>query len=388
MKEYTDIFAQDIEVPDVVLRKMDDALACIKTEDNKAMENIKKMKSKKRRNRLFRGQVAAVASVCILVFGCITTVAAIHHFWSRGMQGTIQATDEQQQVLSEKGIATVLTERAGFEELAVTVDEVTITPMTVITDDKFAHISFCVEGFVAGENIEPCFESTDAYLGDNPNAEDACVNMGSRFYNGIVTDENGKLIYDDGTPLEINEEGDFISHYSDENGNLEYVVSVSVADYADSLLGKTLHVNLKNIGTVYKTEYTNVMDGNWNFAIDLSDVSSATYCHVDKNIDDTVFMLDSVELSPISIKMNYFVNGEVNIYEDENDIPDFCGVVLKDGTKLPYLGNGGMSGYEDETRTRAYVLSAFDRVIEPNEVAAVLLRTKEGMDMLEVPIND
>ena len=66
-------------------------------------------------------------------------------------------------------------------------------------------------------------------------------------------------------------------------------------------------------------------------------------------------------MSPISIKMNYIVNGEVNIYQDGNGVPNFCGVVLKDGTRLPYISNGGITGYTDDTMAFAYTLSTFDR---------------------------
>lgn len=56
--------------------------------------------------------------------------------------------------------------------------------------------------------------------------------------------------------------------------------------------------------------------------------------------------------------MNYAVNGEPKFHEDENGVPDFCGVVLTDGTRLPYIANGGMTGYTDEGMTSAFAINA------------------------------
>ncbi len=387
MKAYKEIFEQDIELPDVVLQKMDDAFAVIQAEDKETMVEISKIEHMSNRKKIFKGQVAAVACVCVLVVGSITAVAAIHHYWSRGMQGTLQATKEQQQILVEQGMAEVLKEQETYEDLSVTVGNVTVTPTMVIADEKCAYISFSVDGFSVGENIQPCFEETDVYLGNDPNAEEGWLNMYARFYDGIVADENGSLIYDDGTPMQY-DDGNSIPRYEDENGNLEFVVNAHVVGAEDSLLGKTVHVNLKNLGIVNKAEYTNVMDGAWGFEIKLPVTSMATHVQMEKVVPDTVFMVDSIELSPISIKINYIVNGEVEIQADCNGIPHFRGVVLKDGTRLPYLGDGSMSGYTDEQMMAAYLISEFDRVIEPNEVAALLLIPESGGDMVEVAITE
>ena len=149
-----------------------------------------------------------------------------------------------------------------------------------------------------------------------------------------------------------------------------------------------MHVNFDNLGTAQKADYVNDVEGNWSFAIDLPSVSTTKNIAVNERVGDTVFVLDSIEISPISIKMNYSVNGAVTMMEDENGVPDFCGVVLKDGTRLPYISDGGSTGYTDDTMTKAYVLSAFDRIIDSNQVKSVLVRTKAGTDMIEVPVRN
>lgn len=383
MKAYKEIFEQDVELPNVVLEKMDDAFAMIQLEDKKIMSNTEK--TKKRKN-MFKGQVAAATFLSILAIGGITVVAAVHHYWSRGMQGTLQATQEQQQEMIEEGMAEIFTETS--DKLGVTVGNVTVTPTTVIADDKCAHISFCVEGYSVEGNMDPSFEDTLVYIGNDVNDQNGWLDMGAGFYDGIVSDENGNAVYEDGTPIQGDEEGRIISHYKDENGNMEYVINVMVADVENSLLGKTLHVRLNNIGTVEKSTYTNVMSGTWEFDIKLPEVTSAVTIPVKKEVESSEILLDYVDISPISILIHYKSETEVVIQEDKNGIPFFCGVIMRDGTRLNYLDNGGSSGYLDEQLTRGYSLSLFNRVIDPNEVVALLIRPEDGGDMMEVRLRE
>ncbi len=389
MTDKINIFSKDIEVPEIVMHKAGDAFAQIRLEGKDIMTENNKVKSAKnqgKRRTAFKNRAAAAACIGILAVSSITVVAAARHFWGRGMQGNLQASEEQQQELIEQGYATVMEEEENYDELAVTVGNVTVKPDTVITDGKFAYLSFAVDGYFVGENIEPAFEFVGAYLGDDPNA--GGLNMNGSFYDGIVSDETGSSVYDDGTPLEFNESGNFITHFADENGTLEYVITLWTSDPEASLLGKTLHVNFKNIGNVYKAEYTGDLEGEWSFEINLSGESAAKKIPVGKAVDGTVFTVDSVELSPVSVKVNYSVNGEVTIIEDWTGVPYFRGVVLKDGTRLPYLANGGTSGYTDETKTEAYVMSAFDRVIDPEQVEAILLQPEPGADDYTVEIGN
>jgi len=388
MTDKINIFSEDIEVPEIVLHKAEDAFTKIKLEGkDMIIENNKVMAAKKRKNqgRRFKNHVAA-ACIGILAVSSVTAAAAVYHFWGRGMQGTLQASEEQQQELIEQGYAAVMEEEENYEKLGVTVEKVTVKPVTVITDGKFAYLSFAVDGYFIGEHIEPAFESVNVYLGHNPNDEEGWLNMSSSFYDGIVSDETGTPVYDDGTPLAFDESGHVITHYADENGTLEYVITLYSPNPDANLLGETVHVDFMNLGNVYQTDYTENLQGTWNFEINLPEKSAAQKIPVGKSIHNTSFTVDSVEISPVSIKVNYSVNKEVSADIGENGIPDFCGVVLKDKTRLPYLGDGGMSGYTDENRARAYVMSAFDRVIEPKQVEAILLKSGPETDYYMVEL--
>ena len=381
MKKNSNIFQDDIKVPEIVLQKADEAFAGIQTEGRSTMKKNKQIENRK--HTFWRNPAAVAACTCIIVAGSVTAGAAVHHVWSRGMKGAVQATDTQQKELTDKGAAVVLKEQKDYSKLAVTDNGITITPETVIVDDYFAHVAFSVKGYDLAEGDEPGFDDWD--IGVKDGKEGSGVQVYGGFYDGIVSDENGNPVYEDGSSLKEDEQGQIISHYVDEDGNLEYVASIGVADWKDSLLGKTIVCKLKDLGTLYKTRFTLAKEGNWDFEIKLPDVSTASNIKVEKGIENTPFTVDDVELSPISIKINYSVNGEVMFKEDTNQVPQFFGVILKDGRKFAFLGDAGSSGYNDDM-TSAYALSSFVQVIEPDQVQSILLRTDDGTE-IELPLS-
>jgi hypothetical protein len=381
MEDYRKIFQMDVDVPDIVMQKADDAFSQIKQEDASMME-----KKSKKKSLIYRKRMAAAAALCIVALGSVTALAAAHHLWSRGMQGTLQATDEQQKTLTDQGVATVIQDQEDDTQLGVTDGNITITPTTVIADERFVYLSFEVSGYTLGEQVEPCFEGVYVYQGEDADAINSGLNMSGSFYDGIVANENGSPVYEDGSELQYTDTGETVAHYTDENGNLEYVIIASIADEGDSLLGKTIHVDFTNLGTVYKTDYENAVNGNWSFDLTLPSVSAAETMQIDQDLPGTMFTLDTIDLSPISIQLNYQVNGEIVTSEDENGVPYFCGVVLKDGTRIPYLANGGSTGYTDDTMTEAYQWSAFDRVILVDQVDALLIRPAGSDEPVEIPL--
>lgn len=380
MKKNSNIFQDDIRVPEIVLQKADEAFAGIQTEGRSTMK--KNNQTENRKHTFWRNPAAVAACTCIIVAGSVTAGAAVHHVWSRGMQGAVQATDTQQKELTDKGAAVVLKEQKDYSKLAVTDNGITITPETIIVDENFAHIAFSVKGYDLAEGDEPGFD--DWNIGVKDDKEGSSVQAYGGFYDGIVSDENGNPVYEDGSSLKEDEQGQIISHYVDEDGNLEYVASIGVADWKDSLLGKTIVCKLKDLGTLYKTRFTLAKEGSWNFEIKLPDVSTASDIKVAKSIENTPFTVDNVELSPISIEINYSVSGEATIKEDTNQVPQFFGVILKDGKKISFLGDAGGTGY-NEAMTEAYTLSSFVQVIEPDQVQAIILRNDDG-EQIEIPI--
>ena len=384
MKKDNNLWNADVELPEIVLEKANDAFAKIQREETSTMTTINSYK-KTNRSRTLRKFTAVAACAGLLVVGSVASAAAIRHIWGRGMQGTLQSTDEQQQKLTDQGIAKVIPEQTDYSDLAVTSNGVTVAPDTVITDDKFLYISFSVSGY-STDGTQPDFESASITAKDATSGTPMELNSTSSFYDGIVSDETGSPVYDDGSALEFDADGDLISHYTDENGNLEYVITAFVQNQNDSILGKTVQVDFTNLGTVKKAEYTNALDGTWNFTIPLSSVSSDKTITVDQAVDGTPFTLKEINISPVSMKLNYHTDEKVELSEDTVGIPELMGVVLKDGTRYPYLAESGMNGYTDDTLTDAYTLRSFNRVIDVDDVAALLIMPVGSSEMVEIAL--
>lgn len=383
MSAKKNIFSEEIELSEIVLSKTNQAFETIKQEDTDHMKNTNISRDKK----FFKKHAAALAGVCILAVSSISAVAAIHHYWGRGMKGNIQASDTQQQELTENGVAKVYRENPDYSSLSVTDNGITIAPDTVIVDDRFAYMSFRISGYSAADGVEPGFDMVNVYQGDDPEDYSSWINMAGTMYNGIISDENGTPVYEDGSSLENDEDGSLICHYTDSNGNMEYIIQASIAKENDSLLGKTIHVNFKNLGTFSKGEFTSAVEGNWNFEIILSDVSSSQDIKVSQKVEGTGFVMEDISISPISIKVNYSVSEAPGENEDDLGIPDVKGVVLKDGTKIPYLTDGGGSGYTDSTKSHAYQIAGYDRVVDVDEIAALIVLTSYENEKVEIPIS-
>lgn len=371
MREERNVLNSDVEIPEVVLKKADDALTQIK----ESTKPVRKAKKESRFQGGFRyAQAAAIACAVLVGAGGITvTAAVVHHLWSRGMQGNIQATEEQQKDLSEQGM---VTEGSDLSNMEVTSEGITVKPTELIADGHFVHVAFQIAGYDLADGEEPCFEEVRVYTGKDENAEDGWVNMSGSFYNGIIANNNGEPVYEDGTPLES---GDFAEHYKAEDGTLEYVMTLykTDTDPEESLLGQTIHVLLKNLGTVKKTEFMNGIDGTWKLDIPVNGKDTAKSFELNTVLENANITVLSAAISPISIRVDYEVTGELQTQEDDNGLPEVNGVVLKDGSLL-YLGNGGQSGYQEGSDTHAYLMTAFDRVIDVDQVQSLLFQLHAG----------
>lgn len=374
------ILQEDVELPEVVLSKANHALEMIRQEETENMAADNQKNSKKNTRRI-KSQVAAAAVVCVLAVGGVSAVAAIHHNWGRGMSGNIQATDTEQQKLTDDGVAVVYPEKEEYEALKVTNNGVTIVPDTVIVDAQFAYLSFTISGYNLPEGEEPGFEDV------NITSDDMGINMSGGMYDGIVCNEEGAPVYEDGSELKFTDNGDIVNHYYDENGNLEYFIQAHIAEAGDTMLGKTVKVDFKNLGSLYKAEFTDGVEGDWNFEITLPSVSSAREFDVNKAIDGTSFTLTKLEISPVSLNATYTTDNAPEANQDDLGVPCVKGVVLKDGSRFPYLTDGGSIGYTDDSKTEAYNILGYDRVIDVDNVKALIISpTGNTSDTVEVDI--
>lgn len=136
----------------------------------------------------------------------------------------------------------------------------------------------------------------------------------------------------------------------------------------DSFIGKPIHIEVKNLGTVSKAAYTPDIDATWTFDFTLEASKQVRTVELSQPLGDSGATVTKAEISPISFYVEYhFPLQKVSIDNamdsDGNAIqtttfaeaPRITGVRLKDGTQLTGITQGGSEGYNtDDTDT--YVL--------------------------------
>lgn len=304
------------------------------------------------------------------------------------MQGTLQATPQQQTDLVEEGIAAVAEEQADLQNMAVTNQGVTVTPENVIVDRHFAHICFSIEGFDLKEQEDPTFEFIEAYLGE----EDDILTGVGKFYDGTIFDSEGNWVYDNGDALEHDENDRVIMHYESEEEKIEYIVTLFSYDLDKVLLGGTVHVTLQNLGTDYPAIFETAVDGKWEFDIPLKGKDSSKYYTVNAYLEDTNAFLTNVEISPISLRMNmdFQRESETMTFKDEDGNsreknvlscpPLFYGVRLEDSTLLPLTRYAGYDYYTDDELEHYGWMLTFTQVMDVDQADALLFLKNEEQE--------
>lgn len=405
------VFEKEIELPDAVRGKMDEAFRQIQATSDENRGCVIRLREEGPNTAKYRretGKVgtgrrgpgrfkkAASAALCaaLLTAGILTAAAAAYTGWSRGMKGALQASPQQQKELEDKGIAVVLKEdtagdigdaaekaqgsdsddkvgsKAQEEKYTpVTVGGVTVCPsMTVATEDC-AWISFSVDGFVPEKGLQPDFGTFDVYFDNEPDSDQSrWRNITARFYDGTVINENAQIVYDDGTVTE----GPAEPRYTDKNDSMEFIIQIS-GDVNTSFLGQSLHVRLKDLGTVAQARFTKMLEGTWEFTIPLPDNNAYRTYQAASAVGETGITIKQLELSPVSVRATLSVPEQTEFDKELiSDMTHPCGVRLKDGTMLPYLSTGGGGGFTDETRTEYRFIHPFNHMIDLNQVEAMV----------------
>lgn len=372
---------EDVVIPSIVEEKARAAFDAIKQEAKAPEEGTGSRKVSIQRRRTSRRKTVFLVAAAVLALGTVTVGAAAYMKWSQGLSEGLQATPEQQVKLEEENMATFVGQSCEDQGIKV-------TAVQCITDNYYAHLSFKVEGYELEQGSEPCFENINiAVDGIDPFENQdisRAVNWGAYFYDGCIMGLDGKAVHADGSPLEVDEEGRLITDYIMEDGSMEFQVTLSNSRTKGYLLDKPVHVELQNLGTTAKAEYFPDIEGTWSFDFNLGGSSQARECELNAPLGDTGATVMGAEISPISLRAELEFpreeqeetyideNGQEQIHTTYAEPPSLLGVRLKDGQLLRlYLGPGSM-GYLSEDSDRYLITFAIDRIIDIDQVDALL----------------
>ena len=315
---------------------------------------------------------AFVVLCVLLILSMATAVAAGVLYLGRGLDAELQITEEIRETCQE-------TELFDAPDLSVTQNGITVKVDQCIVDEHAAYLAFRVTGYQPEPGIQPAFANTECTIDE----ED--VSWGASFSNGLVTNPDGRGVYPDGS---VPEDYSKLS-YLDENGELIYIISLWTDDF--SLIGRTIRVELNNFG-VYSGKWGDVdiiAEGNWMFEWELKGSAKALDVNgLSVPIGKTGSTFTSVHLSPIHVQMTMNVPRKLNAEEeDDTNEPYFYGIQLKDGTRYMPISEGGTMGYMEEGSDAFYQMFMLNRIINPEQVEALLFTGPAGAaEIMEVPI--
>ena len=290
--------------------------------------------------------LAVLLCAVIGIVGSTTIYAAVRYNLGRGMH-ELQVDENQAQELVEESAAIIYGTEPDYSGLAVTSEGITVVPESVIADERCAFISFKVSGFDFDESVnDPDFDLVDAGEWD----------YGGGFFDGMIHKGEG-LYYEDGTPAE-----DAIPHYCDSNGDIYYMLCVSEKNIDDNMLGRTISVRFEGLSELNHLEPVNTVNGEWSFTLNLPTHSTSIHKEAGWQIEGTPYYVDSVEISPVSARINYTLHGS-----GTPNAPHLIGVVLRDGMELR-IGDDELS---NSVSGHIYQNSYFTQVINPDDVTAL-----------------
>ena len=313
----------------------------------------------------------AFVVVCILlVLSMATAVAAGVLYLGRGLDAALQITEEIREVYQE-------TELFDAPDLSVTQNVVTVRVDECIVDEQAAYLAFRVTGFQPEPGIQPDFANTECTI------DEEYFSWNASFSNGLVISPDGRGVYPDGS---VPEDYSKLS-YLDENGELVYIISLWSDDF--SLIGRTIRVELTDLGIGNRGEVDVVFPGDWTFEWELKGSAKALdVTGLNVPIGKTGSVFTSVHLSPIHVQMTMNVPRNPNAQEEDDTLePYFYGIRLKDGTEYLCIAEGGSSGYLERDSDAFRQLSMLNRIIDPEQVEALLFTGPAGAaEMMEVKI--
>ena len=361
---------QNIEIPDIVTEKANMAFEQIRKDAGSSSDKIVTYQKSVKKSRK---KYVIAALIATMTVGAVSAYAAYTN-WSHGMKEELRISEEQQKNLEANGMA-------AFSDASVTDAGVTVTAQQSITDNYYTYLSFKVEGYSVEKGVQPDFETISV------TADGQDVSWGGRFYDGMISGNDGMFVNADGSEPETEADGSMMGNYMMDDGSLEYHMILKSHEKG-FFTGKQLHVELENLGTVAKAQYFPDIEGNWILDMTLGGADTARYIETCEKLGDTETIVTGVELSPVSMRVTYdFPKTEPRMeeFEDENGEiqtvawpaqPPFAfGIRLKDGTVMKYISAGSEStGYTSEEGQEYVVSFPLDRVIDPDQVEAVLFR--------------
>ena len=294
----------------------------------------------------FNKRLSVVACICLILITTITATAAIRHFWGHGLSSYFNATDEQQQTLTEQGQAIVFSEEDDYSKYAITDNGITLTPVAIVADDNKINLTLKYSGVEINEGCEPNINVDDIYI-QGYEGDSFGYGMGIR---------------DD-----------------------EFIFNIDGTDSIDSemsLTDKTIHLELSDFSIVNSDFSENSLGGTWVFDLPIPEVSNALVIDLNNFIPEFNCEATSFKISPISAEIRYTITDDVKdswfaTPMDKPRVPYITSLTLDDGTVIDCRECDNLNSIDGDNNTAIFSLE-FNNIIEPSTVKSIELEDING----------
>ncbi len=344
-----------------------------------------------KKKRTVRRSFLIAAIVAVFLIG--TALASGVIIYNSGLQSYFRLSDEALQELIDTNNPLISESIASDSH-----NGITISVAQAIADEKSAYIALNVNGLIFDENTELVLDGFSASLDGTP-----ASNLSRSFYTGLSWN-GSQYIYDNGLPARLTDEGLPIPSYMDPDGTIEYDISISPGQGDNApLVGQEIVITItricaRPISTMY-SEATHVLaEGPWVLRWTLTGSESRRSVSLNAPLGTSGAIVTSVTLSPISAAVSYDYparyaeetaydcNGNETTTTVLQTPPVLCGFVLHDGTEMKNILGGSLEGYPNDEMQVFVTEASLTRIIDPQQVSALLFRDAGCGDIPESEI--
>lgn len=342
-------------------------------EDRYILSAIETRAQAPRRRPVRKALLLAIAATLALV---TMTGAAVYTRWSQSMDASYMASQEQRQQAQDIGLSTMLEkEKQSDDVLSVTDQGITVTAVQTVADNYHMKIVFRIEGYTFPEGMPPFAFPSEATLDGVPMHEalEGGYSSSGWFHDGIMANDDWKPVYDDGTPIQKDANGDWILHYLAPDGSMEYILDYTFGKPGEHL-GKVIEVGFDAFAhSVGPADVEKDVEGKWRLRWKITGSEESYKVTLDAPLGDSGDVLKEIEITPMSIGA---VVQTKDYYDSEIFLGGYprgiAGLRMKDGSTMTQLGGGGSSGYLDEANNLYRMRAGASRLYKVEDVEAVL----------------
>ncbi len=285
----------------------------------------------KRRNR-------PVWIAVLLAALCVLTGAAAERDPNALLEDNLKITDSIRELFREDGLIDTQKIRVENAGIAVTLDE-------CVADARHIRAAFRVSGVMIPDEEQPLFDGIRIVVPGLDNDGEAAS---AGFINWV---EDRRIVWNDAG-------GDatfFFACYTDQEGF--------------SFAGKEITVTLeKLVYSRYGGEDKVVADGKWEFSWELHCTEKERQlAGLELEVPETRAVLTDLAIAPMHMAASLVVPG----YFD-GEAPYITGVVMQDGTAVTGMMESTSMSPQDRKKATCSHVYFFNRVIDPDQVAALL----------------